>query len=183
MGSMYPTLPSVSAMSDMSGSYAATSSAAAPALAPSFEDARRRYSGPMLQKAAPGRRSIDQMDVDDSPSPKNADFSRRSSASVERDGLRKLALGSPGVDPQLQSPMRSPGQRSDSSHSTTVAEREQAQWIENIRTIEFLRNTVKERLERGDFVDDGRRASTPRAGHMTEDEQNLYPVLRHVQGS
>ena len=168
MGSMYPTLPSVSAMSDMS--------AAAPSsgLAPAFDaDGRRRYSGNLLQKAAPDRRaSGDHMDLlDDESSPK----SRRDSEQDLHHTVNQLAIHSPKVDPALS--MRSPSQVS--STSTEQPEASQQSWVENIRTIERLRQYLKERLDAHEFLDDGEQIKNePR---MSDDERDLYPVLRAVQ--
>ncbi|KAF2817616.1 uncharacterized protein BDZ99DRAFT_431836 [Mytilinidion resinicola] len=169
MSSMYPTLPSVSTMSDASN-YPATSGAPPSALGASFDaDGRRRYSGHLLQKAAPSRRSSDDMDISEEGSPKG---SRRGS---EQDSLRhnvnQLAIQSPKVDPALRSP-------SQASSGEPVAE----SWVENIRTIEKLRSWLKERIEQHDYVDD--EDSTPEADSkpsMSEDAHNLYPVLRAVR--
>ena len=182
MGSMYPTLPSVSAMSEMSA-YPATSGAPPSALAPSFDvDGRRRYSGPLLQKAAPDRRSSEQMDTsEDGASPKE---SRRGS---EQDGLRhnvnQLAIQSPRVDPALSGSLRSPSQHSASSGDHAAEAQES--WIENIRTIERLRSFIKEKLEQHDYEDD-EEASSPKddSKHsMSDDAHSLYPVLRAVRGN
>ncbi|OCK81282.1 hypothetical protein K432DRAFT_20918 [Lepidopterella palustris CBS 459.81] len=179
MSSMYPTLPSVSAMSEMTA-YPSTSGAPPSALAPSFDaDGRRRYSGNLLQKAAPGRRPSDQMDTsEDGASPKE---SRRSS---EQDGLRhnvnQLAIQSPKVDPALS--LRSPSQQSVSSGEHNAEAQES--WIENIRTIERLRSFIKDRLEHHDYIEDEDAQDSPNQDSrpsMNEDAQNLYPVLRAVR--
>lgn len=173
MGSMYPTLPSVSAMSDMS--------AAAPSsgLAPAFDaDGRRRYSGNLLQKAAPGRDENDHMDISD-----NADDvkPRRDS---EQDSLHhtvnQLAIHSPKVDPALS--MRSPSAVSSAS-TEQPNETSQQTWVENIRTIERLRAYLKERLEAHDFSDseDEVKHEDEESRHMSDDARDLYPVLRAVQ--
>lgn len=161
MGSMYPTLPSVSAM-DVSGNYTATSNAPSSSLGTSFDaEGRRRYSGPLLQKA---RRSSDQMDLsEDSLSPK--EDSRRGSV----DTTRLTA-----VDPALGG-LKSPG--SSSSHD--VADRDQETWVENIRTIEQLREYIKHRLEQGDFMDEDEEMKDDKSA--MDDAQSLYPVLRAVQ--
>ena len=176
--SMYPTLPSVSAMSDMSSAYPATSGAPPSALAPPFDaEGRRRYSGNLLQKAAPDRRGSDHMDTsEDSGSPKE---SRRSS---DQDGLRhdvnQLALQSPKVDPALS--MRSPSQISATS-TEHVSESAQQAWLENTRMIERLRQFVKDKLEHHDYVSDDEDSKASLRNQMSEDAQNLYPVLRAVQ--
>ncbi|KAF2875426.1 hypothetical protein BDV95DRAFT_561852 [Massariosphaeria phaeospora] len=175
MGSMYPTLPSVSAMSDMSAP------APSSGLAPAFDaEGRRRYSGNLLQKAAPGRRGSDEMDVSqDNASPKD---SRRSS---EHDALHhtvnQLAIHSPKVDPSLS--MRSPSQVSSTS-TEQPGEQSQLSWVENIRTIEKLRAYLKDRLEQREYIDDGDQDHDQvhkHRPHLGDDEHNLYPVLRAVQ--
>ncbi|KAH7135862.1 transcription factor PacC [Dendryphion nanum] len=173
IGSMYPTLPSVSAMSDMSATTASSG------LAPAFDaDGRRRYSGNLLQKAAPDRRGSDQMDIssDGASTPKG---SRRSS---DQEGLHhnvnQLAIHSPKVDPALS--MRSPSQVS--STSTEHGESSQQSWVENIRTIERLRQFIKDRLDQQDYSGDSDDERDIKHEHrVSEDEHNLYPVLRAVQ--
>ncbi|KAF2264882.1 hypothetical protein CC78DRAFT_532750 [Lojkania enalia] len=174
IGSMYPTLPSVTAMSDMS--------AAAPSsgLAPAFDaDGRRRYSGNLLQKAAPDRRGSDHMDTsEDGASPKE---SRRSSEQENlHHNVNQLAIHSPKVDPALS--MRSPSQVS--STSTEQPESSQQYWVENIRTIERLRAYIKDRIEARDYTSDSEDNSgviKTEPNPVNEDEHNLYPVLRAVQ--
>jgi hypothetical protein len=162
MGGMYPQLPSVSAMSDMS------TAAPSSGLAPSFDaDGRRRYSGNLLQKAAPDRRGSEHYDMGE-------DGSRRNS---EQDGLHhnvnQLAIQSPKVDPALS--MRSP-----STASTEQPETQQA-WVENIRTIEKLRQFIKDKLDNHDYLDDEGHDAVKAESRVNEDERNLYPVLQAVQ--
>lgn len=163
---MYPTLPSVSAMSDMS--------AAAPSsgLAPAFDaDGRRRFSGNLLQKAAPDRLDGDHMDTSsDGSSPKDRRDSEQDSL---HHNVNQLNIHSPKVDPALRSP-------SVVSDATETGEQSQQSWVENIRVIERLRAYLKERLDAHDFSDeeiddkDDRRLED-------EDAHSLYPVLRAVQ--
>jgi hypothetical protein len=168
---MYPTLPSVSAMSDMS--------AAAPSsgLAPSFDaDGRRRYSNNLLQKAAPDRRGSDQMDTsDDGASPK--DFRRNSEQDNLHHTVNQLAIHSPKVDPALS--MRSPSQVSSTS-TEHPHEASQQSWVENIRTIERLRAYLKERLETRDYLEDEDHMKSEER-RLSDDAHSLYPVLRAVQ--
>ncbi|EKG17013.1 Zinc finger C2H2-type protein [Macrophomina phaseolina MS6] len=190
-GSMYPTLPSVSAMSDPSGGYPATSNA--PNLAPFDSDGRRRWSGNQLQKSRPAR-DVDAMDMSDNDSTPSA--SRRNS--LDRDGLRKdvhkLAIQSP---PPLDPSLRSPGEQSEaaSEHQSElgVSEQDNEAWVQNMRMIEELRAFIKVKLERGDFEDGAdstevkEESSEERRGSagpsMSEEERSLYPVLRAVQDS
>ncbi|GME25243.1 ph-response transcription factor pacc rim101 [Neofusicoccum parvum] len=187
--SMYPTLPSVSAMSDIAGSYPATSNA--PNLAPFDSDGRRRWSGNQLQKSRPSRDDEDRMDISDNDSTPSA--SRRNS--VDRDGLRKdvhkLALQSP---PPLDPSLRSPGEQSEASeHQSEQGSSERFDdneaWVQNMRMIEELRAFIKVKLERGEFDDEStgvkQESSEERRGSagpsMSEEERSLYPVLRAVQ--
>ncbi|KAF2139604.1 uncharacterized protein K452DRAFT_62769 [Aplosporella prunicola CBS 121167] len=176
--SMYPTLPSVSAMSDSTGNYTATSSA--PNLAPFDSDGRRRWSGNQLQKARP---SSDENAMDISEDNTTPGASRRGSA--DRDGLPKdvnrLALASPTpLDPSL----RSPGDQSEAS-AEQVTDRDNEAWVQNMRMIEELRAFIKERLEHGEFEVDATKVEEHEHHHsgpsMSEEERSLYPVLRAVQ--
>ncbi|KAF1958394.1 hypothetical protein CC80DRAFT_490979 [Byssothecium circinans] len=164
MGGMYPTLPSVSAMSDMS--------AAAPSsgLGSAFDDGRRRISGNLLQKAAPERNENDHMDTSGIGSPKDSDSLHHN--------VNQLALHSPKVDPALS--LRSPS--AVSSTSTEQPEASQQSWVENIRTIERLRAYLKERLEAHDYSSDSDEDEhIKRERRMSDDARDLYPVLRAVQ--
>jgi len=189
--SMYPTLPSVSAMSDMSGNYS-TSSAPASALATSFDsDGRRRYSGGLLQKAVVRRENEDRMDTSDDSTPAASPKERHDSedrgddnASLRKDVNKlKIESDSAAIDPAL----RSPGQGSDGSGE--AGDKQQESWVENIRMIEQLRQYIKEKLERGEFDDadqDGEDQEmggrTPTKTENEKDAESLYPVLRAVQG-
>ncbi|KAJ4361924.1 hypothetical protein N0V83_010865 [Neocucurbitaria cava] len=169
IGSMYPTLPSVSAMSDMS--------AAAPSsgLAPAFDaDGRRRFSSNLLQKAAPDRRGSDSMDIeDDGASPKDRRDSEQDSL---HHNVHQLAIHSPKVDPALRSPSVV------SSAPTETGESSQQSWVENIRVIERLRAYLKDRLEAHDYSSDDEENDAKHERRMSDDDaHNLYPVLRAVQ--
>ncbi|KAF2845854.1 pH-response transcription factor-like protein pacC/RIM101 [Plenodomus tracheiphilus IPT5] len=167
IGSMYPTLPSVSAMSDMS--------AAAPSsgLAPAFDaDGRRRFSGNLLQKAAPDRRGSDSMDMsDDGQSPKDSEDNLHHN-------VNQLAIHSPKVDPALRSPSVV------SSTATETGDSSQQSWVENIRVIERLKEWIRGRLDAQDYLSDDEDGDV-KHGHerrMSDDDaHNLYPVLRAVQ--
>ncbi|KAF2001737.1 hypothetical protein P154DRAFT_619106 [Amniculicola lignicola CBS 123094] len=172
IGSMYPTLPSVSAMSDMS------TAAPSSGLAPAFDaDGRRRYSGNLLQKAAPDRRGNDQMDIsEDGSSPKQ--YRRGSDQEELHHNVNQLAIHSPKVDPALS--MRSPSQVS--SISIEMPEpNSPGGWVENIRTIEKLRAWIKDRLDNRDYSDDEEGSHVKSERNDNDDAHNLYPVLRAVQ--
>ncbi|KAF2824750.1 hypothetical protein CC86DRAFT_371286 [Ophiobolus disseminans] len=168
IGSMYPTLPSVSAMSDMS--------AAAPSsgLAPAFDaDGRRRFSGNLLQKAAPDRRDGDHMDTSsDGSSPKDRRDSEQDSL---HHNVNQLAIHSPKVDPALRSPSVV------SETNTETGDSSQQSWVENIRVIERLRAYLKDRLDTGEFSDDEDNSVKHERRLSDDDAHNLYPVLRAVQ--
>jgi hypothetical protein len=168
MSSMYPTLPSVSAMSDMS--------AAAPSsgLAPAFDaDGRRRFSGNLLQKAAPDRRDADHMDTSsDGSSPKDRHDSEQDCL---HHNVNQLAINSPRVDPAL----RSPSVVSDTA--TETGDSNQQSWVENIRVIERLRLYLKERLEAQDYSDHEDNDVKHEHRLSDDDTHNLYPVLRAIQ--
>jgi hypothetical protein len=168
ISSMYPTLPSVSAMSDMS------TAAPSSGLAPAFDnDNRRRFSGNLLQKAAPDRSATDSMDTSsDCGSPKDRDSEQDSL----HHNVNQLALHSPKVDPALRSPSVA------SSAPTETGDSSQQSWVENIRVIERLRAYLKDRLDAHDFSDDEEDVKHEHERRMSDDDaHNLYPVLRAVQ--
>ncbi|KAK3104292.1 hypothetical protein LTR53_018520, partial [Teratosphaeriaceae sp. CCFEE 6253] len=138
---MYPTLPSVTGMSDLGSGYPVTTSAPASGLASGFEGLDgRRYSGGRLQRQAPGQ-DTDMPDADDGAmTPKAVDSKRPKSK------------GNSSIDPALR------GEDSSDTASTPAARSEEADkrqedWVENIRTIESLRKWISERLNRGEFED------------------------------
>ena len=142
---MYPSLPSVTAVSDMSSGYPSTTSAPPSGLGSAFDGFEaRRYSGGRLQREAPApksdRGSEDAMDMDDgSKTPRNA-------KEVED------RPGSSSLDPALRS-TPTPQQSAIQSPNPSSGEGDKAQevWVENIRVIEALRQYVRERLERQEF--------------------------------
>lgn len=167
ISSMYPTLPSVSAMSDMS--------AAAPSsgLAPAFDaDGRRRFSGNLLQKAAPDRRGSDSMDTTDDGAILKVD-----SEDSLHHNVNQLVIHSPKVDPALRSPSVA------SSTATETGDSSQQSWVENIRVIERLRAYLKDRLDSHEYSDeDNNDVKHEQERRMSDDDaHNLYPVLRAVQ--
>jgi hypothetical protein len=167
ISSMYPTLPSVSAMSDMSAT------APSSGLAPAFDaDGRRRFSGNLLQKAAPDRRDGDHMDTSSDGSSPNDNHDSEDNL---HHNVNQLNIHSPKVDPAL----RSPSVVSDAA--TETGDSSQQSWVENIRVIERLRAYLKERLDNADFSDD-EDIETKHERRMSDDDaHNLYPVLRAVQ--
>lgn len=133
---MYPSLPSVTGMSDLGSGYPTTTSAPASGLASGFEGLDgRRYSGGRLQRQAPGQ-DTEMADADDgSRTPKQAS---------QKDGKPSSTL-----DPALRG--EDVSDRWSASRSESADDRRQEEWIENIRTIESLRKWIGERLSRGEY--------------------------------
>lgn len=155
---MYPTLPpSLPAVSQGFGHSAAT------ALGPSFEsNERRRYSGGMLQRARGG------------PLPLPHEDSNNSGASTPKASESAVSVGSPSSE-------------SDVSDATREREEQYDRWLENMRVIETLREYVRGRLERHDFIDENRRPSgdamdvdiqSPKGVGRELPAPSLYPILR-----
>ena len=161
--SMYPQLPSVTGVSDISQNYVS-----APPAGLSFEQYDgRRYSGGRLQREAPGPRreadvDTDAMDVDGSQTPRKAEVSDRkragSSSNVDPALRGSPSSGSPDNDSNENSELRSEG-TDDTAQET---------WVENVRVIEFLRNWVKERLAQSDFERDADSTPEPQSHQMEE---------------
>lgn len=143
---MYPSLPSVTAVSDMGAGYPSTTSAPASGLGSAFEGFEgRRYSGGRLQREAPAPKdehAPEDMDMDDgSKTPRNA------KEAEERPGSSSL-------DPALRStpvPSQSAVQSPDASTANSDSDKSQENWVENIRVIESLRSWIRERIERQEF--------------------------------
>jgi hypothetical protein len=153
----YPSLPAVSLGYSPHSTTAPTST-----LGTNFDtDARRRYSGGMLQRSA-NSRDMDGSDGSRTPSPI----------------IKKTELSA--IDPALGG-VRSPSSRSDSGDS--ARDRAEEAWIENIRVIEALRKLISDRLERKQYVDEDN--DVDMSGTEREEEkkaekssESLYPTLR-----
>lgn len=176
---MYPTLPS--SASDIA--YAAANAATLSGMYDS-EDHRRRYSGGMLQRAAPAP-GKDDMDIvsDGSVTPPASAINKQAK------GKGKASPEESVIDPALSADASTP--KSDSKE----ADHEQV-WVQNMRLIEWMREFIKKRLERGDFGDiDGNETDAKDDGNVDtdmsgtddhkdkSDQEQLYPVLRHVEES
>ncbi|KAI9928985.1 hypothetical protein MW887_001378 [Aspergillus wentii] len=150
---MYPRLPSATIADSMTAGYPTASSAAPPStLGGIFDhDDRRRYTGGTLQRARPEERRLSvQMDIsqdgkedrDQTPPAKERTASPRISASLIDPALESSTSSSPtDAETALQT----------AKAATEVAEREDVQWVEKVRLIEYLRNYIAHRLERGEF--------------------------------
>jgi len=169
--SMYPTLPSVSSVSD------ATSGAIPAALASSYDaEPRHRFRAGILQRSR----------AEKAPSP------AESLPPIDRLGVRSPSLSN--VDPALE------GKDADKSAETEDAklstdslskESEDPDWIVKIRVLESIRHIIKMRLE-NEVYEDNEDADTvkgpnsPTPTPETEEEKearSLYPVLKAVQES
>ena len=177
---MYPTLPS--ATSDMA--YAAASAATLSGIYDN-NDAGRRYSGGMLQRAAPAQRKGDEMDVESegSVTPPAAAMNKQSK------GKKKASPKESVIDPALSGEAGSP--KPEAKDETN----QQQVWVDNMRLIEWMRDFIKKRLESADF-EDGQQdhgeakqegVDTSMGGveddKAKSDQDALYPVLKHVEES
>lgn len=179
---MYPSLPSVTAMSDMASGY--TTSAPPSGLASGFEPfgEGRRYSGGRLQRQAPPR---GQADIDSEAMDVDSDGAKTPRAHAKDDDRP----GSSALDPALrgtptQSSVQSPA--SGAANSDSAEDKVQEAWVENIRVIETLRKYIQERLANQQYEGDelaGLRASAEEEhGTIEKDVAEVaYPVLK-VEG-
>jgi len=183
---MYPTLPATTG-DPMATSY--TTTAPPSTLGSLFDnDARRRYSGGMLQRAAPssGAEAIDSAMSDTSATPPAKSPTVRKASKPE--------IASSLIDPALGgNNVTSPVANSDSVHSEerpSAADKAEELWVENIRVIEALRQYVRERLAKKEYVGedglaveaeedrDGMEGVEHEKPKVAKSEAPLYPVLR-----
>lgn len=160
---MYPRLPPATVAESTAAGYPTVSGATTSTLSSSaFDDERRRYTGGTLQRVRPET----QQDKDEAETPSGKEQqSPNVSASL--------------IDPALHSnttPDREATQRT-AQVASEVADRADVQWVEKVRLIEYMRNYIGSRLERGEFDDDQEQDSssssqsnkegsaTPEAGH------------------
>jgi hypothetical protein len=135
-------------------------------LGPSFDSSeRRRYSGGMLQRASHGART-----------------SEEPTSPVTTPKAGESAVSSIG----------SPSSESDVSDSAREREEKYDQWLENMRTIEALRDYIRDRLESNDYVDEAAKSLRERDSDAMDIDSTidiankpaspalapLYPVLR-----
>jgi hypothetical protein len=171
--SMYPTLPSVSSVSDASGS------ALPSALASSFDaDSRRRYSAGLLQRSRGTQDSelpnIGRLGVR-SPSLASVD----PALTGESDRKSASPAGSDKVDPAISGAKKEDEAEEEPS--------EDPDWITKVRVLESIRSLIKLRLENNEFVDEDDTdtikadAESPVETEAEKEARDLYPVLRAVQ--
>ncbi|RMZ77361.1 hypothetical protein DV737_g4414, partial [Chaetothyriales sp. CBS 132003] len=170
---MYPSLPS-------QGSDIAMTAANAATLSGLYEEDRQRYGGGMLQRAAPAKKDVDEMDV-------TSEGSLTPPASVMNAGSKKGKGKAPPKDSVIDPALSA---ASDTARSEAKEEDREQIWVQNMRLIEWMREIIKKRLESGDYErDEGARAETTgEDAEMTgtagvkdkTDQEQLYPVLKHV---
>ncbi|KAK5951869.1 hypothetical protein OHC33_007162 [Knufia fluminis] len=171
---LYPSLPTSST------DYASLAANAATMGSLYDDDARRRFGGGMLQRAAPSK-SEDGMDME-----------RDGSATPPASAMNAKGKGKAGspkdsvIDPALSGEATTP--RGDK------AEDAQEEWLQNLRLIEWMRELIKKQLESGSFDEAAVKKEEVKQesadtvmgeAHDDEerkkDEEQLYPVLRHVE--
>ncbi|KAI9045476.1 putative C2H2 transcription factor PacC [Aspergillus affinis] len=149
--SMYPRLPSATMPDTMTAGYPTTSSAAPPStLGGIFDhDERRRYTGGTLQRARPDDRPVaEPMDV----SQDKEDGERTPPAKPRPASSSPGRISASLIDPALSgSPTEEEATLRTAQAATEVAERSDVQWVEKVRLIEYLRNYIASRLERGEY--------------------------------
>lgn len=136
----------------------------------------------MLQRSAPSK-SDDGMDIE------RSDGSVTPPASAMNKG-KERSKGSPKdsvIDPALSGDASTP--------KADKAEEAQEEWLQNLRLIEWMREFIKKQIETIESEGEGKKEEESRpesddtvmgeAGDDSEqrkkDEEQLYPVLRHVE--
>lgn len=170
---LYPTLPGVSSDA-AAASYNPSGMAPTSTLGTQFDgQSRRRYSGGRLQKAAPMHRK-DEMDTstDGLPASKSAVSSSSSEIgpNTPKFQTRRKDFSASNLDPALG------GVASPSGEMDEGAIKANEEWVGNARTIESLRNWLKQRLDNHDYEsDEGEDQPQLKDGTLS-----LYPVLAGV---
>ena len=187
---VYPNLPNVTSVPD--AGYVSASGLAAPASATSFPDASRRFSNVDESSQAMGMPMAMAMTPNSSTANHRSDGRRASEHHGLRREVKRLALSPLAVDPSL----RSPTQQSETStiggaggananagggaggsggtRGENPNERDQETWVENMRTVEFLRQLVKDRLERGDFEHDVYSSANGNVHHQQQQQHQQH---------
>ncbi|KAF4121175.1 Zinc finger, C2H2 type [Geosmithia morbida] len=158
---MYPSLPT--SLPAVSQGFGQSTTAT---LGPSFEsNERRRYSGGMLQRAARAP----------APAPP------RSVMPEDRERRPSVGSGAGAITPKAEPshlPPVSPPLSDDTVESDTAREREEQydRWLENMRVIESLREYVRGRLDRRDFVADQEDEGKPERAPERASEREAEPM-------
>lgn len=158
---MYPRLPSTTAH-EMAGAYTASTNAAPPStLSNNFDyNDRRRWTGGVLERSRPddyAKSPIDDMMEDGERTPTRKDAPEEGS-SRESDEKFHSSL----IDPALQEAAAASSSSPDpeaakrtAQAATEAARKGEEAWLENVRILEQLRAYIKDRLSRGDYVEEG----------------------------
>ncbi|RMD39502.1 hypothetical protein DV735_g5624, partial [Chaetothyriales sp. CBS 134920] len=170
---MYPSLPA-------QGSDIALTAANAATLSGLYDEDRRRYGGGMLQRAAPAKKDIDDMDV-------ASEGSVTPPASVINAGNKKGKGKAPPKDSVIDPALSGV---SDTARSEGKEEDREQIWVQNMRLIEWMREIIKKKLDTGDYERDEDEKAVKEDTEMTgtvdvkekTDQEQLYPVLKHVAG-
>ena len=174
---MYPRLPAAT-MAEIMPAYAAVSGgggATTSTLSSALDDDRRRYTGGTLQRARPGGGGVQQSPMESatsSPDGGKDETENTSSGSTVRQS-ESPALSSSLIDPALNangtpSPDRETAQRTAQA-ATAVADGADIQWVEKVRLIEYMRDYIGSRLQRGEF--DEEQPQSP-AGEQRDDDKS-----------
>ncbi|PLN78633.1 hypothetical protein BDW42DRAFT_140568 [Aspergillus taichungensis] len=148
--SMYPRLPSATMADSMTTGYPTASSAAQPStLGSAFDpDDRRRYTGGTLQRARPEPMDLSHQDATNNAGERTPPAKQPSRAGSGSPGRISSSL----IDPALSgSAAEEEATLRTARAATEVAERSEGQWVEKVRLIEYLRNYITSRLERGEY--------------------------------
>lgn len=113
---------------------------------------RRNYGGGMLQRANPAPRPAEAPTSAPVPGP-----------------------GPPKSDP----PRASPSSESETSESAREREEKYDQWLENMRTIEALREYIRDRIARNDYIDDTSPPARPPAHAPPRSTHSPYAYSPH----
>ncbi|PWY64616.1 pH-response transcription factor pacC/RIM101 [Aspergillus eucalypticola CBS 122712] len=184
-GSMYPRLPSATMADSMAAGYPTASSTAPPStLGGIFDhDDRRRYTGGTLQRARPETRQLsEEMDLtqdskdEGERTPKAKEHS--SPSSPERISASLIDPALSGTAAEAEATLRT------AQAATEVAERADVQWVEKVRLIEYLRNYIASRLERGEFENNeaGGGNSSSSSNSSTHEQTPEANADTHMEG-
>ena len=148
---MYPRLPSATVADGMAPGYATATSTAPPStLGGIFDhDDRRRYTGGSLQRARPEtRRHSDEMDI-------SHGGERTPLAKEESKSALPPNISANLIDPALHATASNDAEDAQrtAQAASKVAEKADPKWVEKARLIDFIRDWVHDRLEKGEFED------------------------------
>nr|Q5XL24.1 RecName: Full=pH-response transcription factor pacC/RIM101 [Aspergillus giganteus]AAV28549.1 putative transcription factor PacC [Aspergillus giganteus] len=168
---MYPRLPSATMADSMTAGYPTTSSAAPPStLGGIFDDDRRRYTGGTLQRARPEERRLS-VDMDIRQDGKEVGDRTPTGKEAGSQSASPVRISANLIDPALHSNSSSDAESAlrTAQAATEVAERTDSQWVEKVRLLEYLRNYIASRLDRGEYDADARRALARHSPEMRHD--------------